>query len=137
LGWDYDFENLLAQPQLMRRLEPWRGEMEARTGRRGPMLERVTLLWRVVYGAVAAGELAPTDPLVVRHEVASTQPVDTLRAVCAHVGVPMSDDLAAAAAARAEPDRAEAWRQSLTEEQISYVRSATAAEAAAWGNWNG
>jgi hypothetical protein len=109
--------------------------MEARAGRRGPMIERVTLLWRVVYGALAAGDLAPVDPLVVRHEVASTRPVETLRTVCAHVGVPMSTDLETAAAERADAGRAEAWRRDLTDDQVAYVRAATAAEAEPWGNW--
>lgn len=135
LDWDYDFENLLDQPLLMRRLEPWRAEMEARTGRRGPMIERVTLLWRVVHGALADGHLAPDDPLVVRHEVASTSPAETLRAVCAHVGVPMTTAMAAAAEERADPAKAESWRRDLTAEQIDYVRAATATEAEPWGTW--
>ena len=135
LGWDYDFENLLSQPQLMRRLEPWRAEMEARTARRGPMIERVTLLWRVVYGAVATGDLAPLDPLVVRHEIASTKPVEALRAVCAHVGVPMTLELEAAAEQRADAGKAAAWRRDLTADQIAYVRATTAPEAEPWGGW--
>jgi hypothetical protein len=135
LGWDYDFENLLAQPLLMRRLEPWRAEMEARTSRRGPMIERVTLLWRVIYGALATGDLAPTHPLVVRHEIASTRPVETLRAVCAHVGVPLTPELESAAEQRADAGRAESWRQHMTADQIAAVRTATAAEAEHWGSW--
>lgn len=133
LGWDYDFENLLAQPLLMQRLEPWRADMEATTGRRGPMLARVTLLWRVIYGAISAGDLAPAAPYVVRHEQATRAPAETFRALFEHLGLEFTRDIQAAATASADPARVDAWREQLNPEDIAYVRAATQAEAERWG----
>jgi hypothetical protein len=133
LGWDYDFENLLAQPKLMRRLEPWREEMQARINRTGPMLERVTLLWRVIHGALATTDLAPRDPYVVRHEAASAAPVETYRALFARVGVELTPDIAAAAKGEADSSRTATWRANLSDDDIAYVKETTAPEAAYWG----
>ncbi|MBV9293231.1 MAG: hypothetical protein JO222_12335, partial [Frankiales bacterium] len=133
LGWDYDFENLLAQPQLMKRLEPWRAEMEPTLGRTGPMLHRVTLFWRVVYGSMLDGDLAPRDPFVVRHEESSAAPVETFRALFDRVGVPFSPDIEAAAVAEADVALSESWRTRLTAEDIAYIRETTQPEAVRWG----
>jgi len=87
LGWDYDFENLLGQPELMRRLEPWRDEMTATLGRAGPMLDRVALLWRVLHGSLATGDLAPQAAYVIRYEEAAAHPAETFRALFSHLGL--------------------------------------------------
>ena len=139
LGWDYDFENLLAQPLLMERLKPWREEMEATVGRRGPMLDRVTLLWRVIHGALAAGDLAPAAPYLVSYEEAVEDPSATFRALFDHLGLVVPPGLEAAAAAGADPSRAHAWRAQLTADDIARVRLLTRPEAERWGydvaNW--
>ena len=127
LGWDYDFENLLAQPLLMQRLAPWRDEMQATVGRTGPMLHRVTLLWRVIYGALAEGALAPATSYVVRYEDAVADPQRTFTQVAHALGVELP-----AGAAQVDGSRADAWRAQLTAEEIAYVRSSTRPEAARW-----
>jgi hypothetical protein len=128
LGWDYDFENLLAQPQLMQRLAPWRPEMEATTGRRGPMLHRVTLLWRVVYGALADGELAPAAPYLVRYEDTVADAAGTFAPLADVLGVRLPPNLPPV-----DVTRTDAWRAQLSGAETAYVREATAAEGAAWG----
>jgi hypothetical protein len=133
LGWDYDFENLLAQPKLMAHLEPWRAEMEARTQRRGPMLERVTLLWRVIHGALSTTDLAPRRPYVVRHASAAAAPAETFRDLFAHVGVQFTPDIEAAARGYADASKADAWHEHLDDADTAYIRKVTAAEAAQWG----
>lgn len=133
LGWDYDFENLLAQPQLMQRLAPWREEMERTVGRTGPMLDRVALLWRVVYGSLAGGDLAPEAAYLVRYEDAAAAPVATFRALFDHLGLTFTPDMEAAAAAGADRTRAGAWQQQLAGEEITRIRSLTRPEAEAWG----
>ena len=133
LGWDYDFENLLAQPQLMQRLEPWRDELVATLGRTGPMLNRVTLLWRVLHSALATGELAPVAPYVVRYEHAAARPAETFRALFDHLGLAADADPNAATGAAADPSRADAWRTQLTPDEIAQVRLMTQPEAEQWG----
>lgn len=127
LGWDYDFENLLAQPQLMQRLEPWRAEMEATTGRRGPMLHRVTLLWRVIYGALAEGELAPAAPYLLRYEDAVADPAGTFKPLAGALGVQPPRELPPVDATRTD-----AWRTQLSADEIAFVRESTASGAARW-----
>lgn len=126
LGWDYDFENLLAQPQLMERLQPWRDEMQATIGRKGPMLHRVTLLWRVVYGALADGELAPATPYVVRYEEAVAD-ASVFTEIVRALGVEVPSD-----APGVDGTRTDAWRTQLSPEEIAYVRTQTEPEASHW-----
>jgi hypothetical protein len=126
LGWDYDFENLLAQPQLMDRLAPWREEMQATLGRTGPMLHRVTLLWRVVYGALAAGELAPAAPYVVRYEQAVADP-SVFGQLADRLGVRVTSE-----APGVDASRTDAWRTQLTSEELAYIRTSSEIEATRW-----
>jgi len=133
LGWDYDFENLLSQPQLMQRLQPWHDEMTATVGRTGPMLDRVVLLWRVLHGALATGDLAPTASYLVRYEEATERPVETFRDLFDHLGLAFSPDVEATAGAAADPSRADAWRTQLTTDEIARVRLMTQPEAEQWG----
>ena len=133
LGWDYDFENLLAQPQLMKRLAPWREQMSATLGRTGPMLERVALLWRVLHGSLATGDLAPRAAYVVRYEEAAERPAETFRALFSHLGLPFGPDLEAAASATAVGGRGDAWRTQLTTDEIARLRLITQPEAEHWG----
>jgi len=133
LGWDYDFENLLAQPQLMQRLQPWHDEMAATVGRAGPMLDRVALLWRVLYGALAVGDLAPAAAYLVRYDDAAGRPAETFRALFGHLGLDLAPGIASAATAAADAGRAEAWRTQLTTDEINRVRLMTRPEAEQWG----
>lgn len=139
LGWDYDFENLLAQPLLMQRLAPWRADMEQTVGRQGPMLDRVALLWRVVYGALADGELAPQAAYTLRYDEAVAAPAVAFRELFDNLGLAFTPDIEVAATAGAEPTRADAWRRQLSAEEIERIRLLTQPEAVAWGfgaaNW--
>jgi hypothetical protein len=139
LGWDYDFENLLAQPLLMQRLAPWRTEMEQTVGRQGPMLDRVALLWRVIYGALAEGDLAPRAPYLLRYDEAVAAPTTAFRALFDDLGLAFTPDLEATATAGADSTRAETWRTQLSAEEIERVRLMTQPEATAWAfdapNW--
>jgi hypothetical protein len=139
LGWDFDFENLLAQPVLMQRLARWRDAMEATVGRSGPMLDRLSLLWRVLYGGLADGELAPAAPYLIHYEQAAADPVATFRALFDHLGIAEPPDLDTAAAAGADATRADAWRDQLTADEIARIQLLTRSEAERWGydaaNW--
>jgi hypothetical protein len=126
LGWDYDFENLLAQPQLMQRLSPWREEMEATVGRTGPMLHRVTLLWRVIYGALADGDLAPATPYVVRYEEAVADSAGAFHQLATEL------DLQIPGGPPVDTTRADAWRMQLTRAEIADIRTSSEPEATRW-----
>jgi len=139
LGWDYDFENLLAQPRLMQRLARWRAEMEQTVGRQGPMLDRVALLWRVIYGSLADGDLAPRASYLLRYDDAVAAPTVAFRALFDHLGLAFTPDIEAGALAGADSSRSDAWRRQLSADEIDRVRLVTRPEAEAWGfdaaNW--
>ena len=77
LGWDFDFANLLDQPALMRDwLAPFEPEMRASLSSSWQLVDRVALLWRVIY-SVVADERFPKAYLL-RHEDLSQRPVRRL-----------------------------------------------------------
>jgi hypothetical protein len=54
LEWSFDFEHLLRQQALVReRLRSFEGEMEAALAPSNDLVDRVALLWRVIYHTVA------------------------------------------------------------------------------------
>jgi hypothetical protein len=92
LGWKpFDFQNLLQQPLLIRDLpEEVRDEIERAAAGAPDVLEAASLLWKVIYGAVAR---FPGHPgiHVVRHEDLSLQPVEGFDRLYGEVGLPFSD----------------------------------------------
>jgi hypothetical protein len=73
LGWSFDFANLLDQPALMRDwLGPFEAEMRAAVSVEWSLVERVALLWKIIYSVV----LDKRFPIVhlVRHEDLSADP---------------------------------------------------------------
>lgn len=86
LHWPFDFQDLLAQPLLMRdHLEPYREEMES--VRQDDMIGQAALLWKLVYRSVfRAGERHP-DFIVVHHEDLSRDPIPGYRALYTTLGL--------------------------------------------------
>ena len=86
LNWPFDFQDLLAQPLLMRdHLEPYRAEMEL--VRPDDVIGQAALLWKLIYHSVhAIRELHP-EFLVVRHEDLSRDPVPGYRALYEALGL--------------------------------------------------
>jgi hypothetical protein len=73
LEWSFDFANLLDQPALMRDwLGPFEAEMRGALSPAWSLVERVALLWKIIY-SVVADERFPRVHLV-RHEDLSADP---------------------------------------------------------------
>jgi hypothetical protein len=73
LGWSFDFANLLDQPPLMRDwLSPFESEMRAALSPSWTLVERVALLWKVIYSIVDDERFPPVQ--LVRHEDLSAHP---------------------------------------------------------------
>lgn len=86
LNWPFDFEDLLAQPLLMRDwLEPYRGRMEAM--RRADIIGQASLLWAMVYRSVQVACRQVPSVQVVRHEDLSLEPVSGFRRLYADLGL--------------------------------------------------
>lgn len=86
LNWPFDFQDLLAQPLLMRdHLEPFRQEMGS--VKIDDVIGQAALLWKLIYRAVhATCELHP-EFLVVRHEDLSRDPIPGYRALYEALGL--------------------------------------------------
>jgi Sulfotransferase domain len=73
LGWSFDFANLLDQPALMRDwLAPFEGEMRSALSAEWSLVERVALLWKIIYAVVLDKRFPPVH--LVRHEDLSADP---------------------------------------------------------------
>jgi hypothetical protein len=163
LGWRPRLEELLAQPALVRdRLAGFREELEAASAadhRPDGVVEQASLLWRVIYGTVAAYRREILGLEVVRHEDLSVDPVPAFAALYDRLGLPLGPDAERAivratsggadrgvmrwslsggvsrTAARRLDSRAnlQVWRERLSPEQVARVRELTADVAAGYG----
>jgi len=80
LHWPFDFQDLLAQPLLMRdHLEPYREEMES--VQPDDVIGQAALLWKLVYRSVYRAHEQNPDFIVVRHEDLSRDPIPGYRAL--------------------------------------------------------
>jgi hypothetical protein len=85
LGWDFDFQDFLMQPLLMRdHLESFRDDMLAS---QGDFIAQGSLLWRMVYTVVDGFQDSHPAFVVVRHEDLSRRPDDGFRDLYASLGI--------------------------------------------------
>jgi len=86
LNWNFDFNDLLDQPLLMRdHLGKYRGEMSAI--RAEDVIGQAALLWKMIYGVVYKFKEMNPEWLVVRHEDLSHDPVNRYRDLYASLGL--------------------------------------------------
>ena len=86
LNWPFDFQDLLAQPLLMRdHLEPYREEIQ--TVRADDVIGQASLLWKLIYHSVHATRQSNPDFLIVRHEDLSVDPIPGYRALYTALGL--------------------------------------------------
>jgi len=86
LNWPFDFQDLLAQPLLMRDyLELDRGEMQS--VKPDDVIGQASLLWKLIYRSVHATREMNPDFLVVRHEDLSRDPIPGYRGLYAALGL--------------------------------------------------
>jgi hypothetical protein len=91
LGWAFDFRDLLAQPLLMRDwLEPFRPAMEQCLADPEDVIGQASLLWRMIYSAVAQMEAQDPQFLVVRHEDLSRDPMGGFKNLYDRLGLAFS-----------------------------------------------
>jgi Sulfotransferase family len=150
LGWSFDFRHLLGQPALVRDLlRPFRSDMERALDPSHDLVDRVALLWHVVYRIVADyRERFPTFH-IVRQEDLSREPVQGYRELYEALGLPLSREAegaiaeASSAANPTEPSvehphdthldsRATitTWKRRLSDDEVDRIRNVTAETAA-------
>ena len=86
LGWNFDFNDLLNQPLLMRdHLEPYRGQMQA--VKVDDVIGQASLLWTMIYKTVHSQGQLDRRLVIVRHEDLSRDPVSGFRELYAALGL--------------------------------------------------
>jgi hypothetical protein len=150
LDWSFDFAHLLGQPALMRDLlGPFRTEMERALEPGHDLVDRVALLWHVVYRTVASYRERFPAFLVVRQEDLSREPGTGYRGLFEALDLPLTraaERAIAEASSSANPkettvenphetrldSRANltSWKRRLSEDELERIHAATADTAA-------
>jgi glycosyltransferase involved in cell wall biosynthesis len=95
LNWPFQFEDLLAQPLLMRDwLEPFREEMVRAQEQPVDIIYQASLLWRIIYQVVHQYSIRYPEFHIVRHEDLSLQPLQEFKALYDALGVPFTKRVA-------------------------------------------
>jgi Sulfotransferase domain len=159
LGWTTDLGELLHQPTLMWDwLEPFRKELET-VAASGDVVDRIALLWRLLYLVAAEYERRCPGIQVVRYEDLATEPVTRFADLYATLGLDF-DDHAEAEVVRSTTGSArrtahrwslsrsglsktgfrpmdsranlDAWKRHLDADEVERARARTAAVAGSW-----
>jgi hypothetical protein len=145
LDWSFDFTNLLEQPALMRDLlEPFHAEMEAALSPGKDLVDRVALLWRVIYSVVDHYRQRSLHVHIVRQEDLSRDPLREYASLYKALGLSFTGRAEAAVAASSASDNPtetrvdsphetridsranlENWRKRLTAEEVGRIKRAT------------
>jgi hypothetical protein len=143
LDWSFDFAHLLGQPALMRDwLAPFKPEMLAALSPSSDLVDRVALLWRVIYSVVADERFPHVH--VVRQEDLSRDPVREFAKLYEALGLRFTSAAAEAVAASSSSENPEetpvekphetrvdsratleSWRRRLSRDEISRIRRIT------------
>lgn len=129
LGWPFNFADLLSQPLLMRDLlGSYRSEMEAILTASNDVIAQASLLWRLVYQAVARYcEQYPGIQLAY-HEAFSQHPVDSYRELYAALGLEFNPRAKKAVLTSSSADNP----KEASQKQVHVVRLDSAANLNNW-----
>jgi hypothetical protein len=150
LDWSFDFANLLGQAALVRDvLGPFRSDMEQALEPSHDLVDRVALLWHVVYRTVADYRERFPSFRVVRQEDLSREPVEGYRALYEALGLPLNREAgnaitAASSAANPKETSVEkphetrldsranltSWKRRLSDDEVDRIRNLTGETAA-------
>lgn len=143
LGWNFDFNDLLNQPLLMRdHLEVYRDEMESISA--DDVIGQASLLWKMIYGFVHEVSKLNPDLITICHEDLSRDPIAGFRNLYSGLGLDFTsyaENRILASSSSENPtelsrgkthsvkldSRAniENWKRRLTEDEVSRVRATT------------
>lgn len=143
LGWNFDFNDLLDQPLLMRdHLEPYRSRMQA--VKADDVIGQASLLWTMIYHTVHTTRKLNPGLLTVRHEDLSRDPIIGFRDLYTALGLDFTSQVekkilnSSSSENPTELSRkkvhsvkldsranVENWKKRLSEEEIHRIREMT------------
>jgi hypothetical protein len=143
LGWNFDFNDLLAQSLLMRdHLEPYRGQMQAIKA--DDVIGQASLLWTMIYRVVHASRERNPELIVVLHEDLSRDPTAGFRELYARLGLEYNSKIERGIVNSSSSENPtelkrgkthsvkldsraniENWKKRLSEEEISRIQEIT------------
>lgn len=147
LGWNFDFNDLLNQPLLMRdHLEAYREQMISVD--RNDVIGQGALLWKMIYGAVQQFQQLNPEWNVVRHDEFSLNPVDQFRELYSKLNLEFTPRVqnyieknsGEGNPTELSPDKVHSvrldsranikgWKKHLSVEEIKHIRETTAETA--------
>jgi hypothetical protein len=156
----FDFNELLAQPELVRdHLDEFRGEIRLLGQSRPGLIDQAILLWRMMYSVARRYQRRHPDWIFLRHEDVSSRPRPEFAALFARLGLDLTASAAQAIAGTSSANNPrearqghahDLWRDSranvwswvwrLTSDEIEYIRRETADVAASFytdADWEG
>ncbi len=148
LNWNFDFQDLLSQPALMRDcLEPERAAMQSMP--QDDIIGQASLLWNMIYRTLHTTLKVDSDLLIVRHEDLSLDPVTNFRKLYQSLGLeftPAAESIIRNSSSSENPreltknkthsvklnSRAniDSWKKRLSAEEINRIRTLTEETAA-------
>jgi glycosyltransferase involved in cell wall biosynthesis len=91
LDWPFQFEDLEAQPTLMKDwLEPFREEITAVQQEPVDLIFQGSFLWRLIYSVVLQYQQTSPEFIIVRHEDLSLEPLQEFQAIYETLGIPFT-----------------------------------------------
>ena len=145
LGWSFDFSHFLEQPALLRDwLRPFQGEMETALTSSHDLIDRVALLWRVIYAVVGKYEGSFPGFVVLRQEDLAREPIERFTALYDRLGLHFTSAAHDAVTASSSGDNPretsienpyatqinsraslENWKRRLSKDEVSRIRRVT------------
>ena len=146
LDWPFQFEDLAAQPLLMKDwLEPYREQITAAQNASDDLVFQGSLLWKMIYSVVLEYRQTRPDFVIVRHEDLSLDPMSEFQSIYEKLGVPFTLQVARQIRKSTNPGNPtelpldsihsvnldskanlKNWQKRLTKEEIERIRELTA-----------
>jgi len=93
-GWDFRFENLLRQKELMQGcLASFAGEIEKLSDYRGDFIDRASLLWNVLHYCIAEYQKKYPSWLFIRYEDIAMNPIQEFEKIFHYLELEMNENI--------------------------------------------
>ena len=136
--WEFDFNNYLNQPMLMKSyLKDYEDEINDFSRNQKDIIDQGILLWKTIYGTVSYyKEKYKDDWCFVKHEDLSINPIEEFKNIFSKINLTFSDNVKSyifettnsglkSDLKRNSKENVKTWKNRLTEEEIARVKIGT------------